>query len=352
LPDPQGFSGGPAVDANGHIYVASNSATLYSITADGSVRWQRELPVEPVGSPALGPQASAAEPAGRSVVYVTDQAGGLMAFDTDGRSLWRFQTQTKRRASSSPVVGPSGTIYYTVVDRVEAVSPAGTSVWTSARLPGSGEAAPRLDIGETFLFVQDAALDIETGQLLDFGTLVVPGTAGINAIYMVGPDGFTYLREAHGVIQWEMTDAGPQRIASASWESRTATIYLPQESAVGPSGSVWFVYGSNYDDLRLVTLSMEGRLLGNIFYAQRGSKLIAIDAADRAIVCGQARSGHLECTVFAPGAEKPVWQVTLPDMAQVNGGALVPGRLYVTTRDGALYAISDGAISDGAIGDG
>lgn len=342
LPAPQGFAGGPAVDANGHVYVAANDGVLFSLTADGSVRWQKQLPAAPVGSPALGLLADSPEPLGQSAVYITDQAGGLLAFDLDGVFLWRFQTATGRRASSAPVVGLSGTIYYTVVDRVEAVTPGGVSLWTSPRLPGSGEAAPRLDTAETRLFVQDAVLDVKTGKLLDFNALVVPGTAGINAIYMIGGDGLTYLREAHSVSRWEMTDARPRRVAETSWESRSATIYLPQESAVGSGGWAWLVYGSNYDDLRLVILSMEGRLLGNIFYPQRGSKLIAIDSADRAYVCGFSRGTGPECIAFSPGAEEPVWQVAVPEMGQVNGGALAPGRLYVTTRDGALYAIGDG----------
>ena len=38
----------------------------------------------------------------------------------------------------------------------------------------------------------------------------------------------------------------------------------------------------------------------------------------------------------------PVWELTLEKGALPSGGALVPGRLYVTTRDGWLYAIGAG----------
>ena len=71
---------------------------------------------------------------------MTDKAGGLSAFTLDGEFLWRSKTKTGRRASSGPVVGGDGTIYYTVVDRVEAVSPGGQPLWTSAKLPGQGRA--------------------------------------------------------------------------------------------------------------------------------------------------------------------------------------------------------------------
>ena len=102
------------------------------------MRWQSVLPADPVGVPTLG-IVPAAEGQPTSALYVTDKAGGLSAYTLKGEFLWRAKTKTGRRASSGPVVGDDGTIYYTVVDRVEAVSPGGKPVWTSAKLPGQGE---------------------------------------------------------------------------------------------------------------------------------------------------------------------------------------------------------------------
>jgi hypothetical protein len=53
------------------------------------------------------------------------------------------------------------------------------------------------------------------------------------------------------------------------------------------------------------------------------------------------RISSAECLGFIPGAEEPFWQVVSTQGGQANGGALVPGRLYVITVDGALYAIGD-----------
>jgi hypothetical protein len=69
--------------------------------------------------------------------------------------------------------------------------------------------------------------------------------------------------------------------------------------------------------------------------------VIATDAADHIYVCGEDRVGDAECVGFTPGAEAPFWHVSLTRGGQPNGGALAPGRLYVTTVDGALYAIGD-----------
>ena len=60
------------------------------------------------------------------MIYVTDKPGGVSAYTLDGGYLWRAPGGGGRRASSGPIVGPDGTIYYSAVDRVEAVNPDGT----------------------------------------------------------------------------------------------------------------------------------------------------------------------------------------------------------------------------------
>jgi outer membrane protein assembly factor BamB len=340
LPDPTGFSGGPAVDAQGNVYATSNGGTLYALTPAGDMRWQSALPADPVGVPALGiVPAADGQPA--SALYVTDKAGGLSAFTLEGEFLWRTRTKTGRRASSGPVVGGDGTVYYTVVDRVEAVSPGGQPLWTSAKLPGQGERAPRLDPDGKWLYVQDVAVNLADGSLADLSSVVAAGQAGVNAVYMIGGDGKKYLRESHAVFPWQPTAAGGERTGKTTWTHQNSTVYLPFESGVSGRGNAWLHYGSQYDDLRLVLLGMDGQMLLNAHYPQRPSQVIATDAADHLYVCGEDRAGSAECVGFAPGAEAPFWQVALPQSGQVNGGALVPGRLYVSTGAGALYALGD-----------
>ena len=90
---------------------------------------------QPVGTPALGP---ADANGGLGAMYVTDQPGGVSAYTLDGGYLWRAASGNDRRASSGPVVGPDGTIYFTAVDRLQAINPDGTLKWSSAKLPGTG----------------------------------------------------------------------------------------------------------------------------------------------------------------------------------------------------------------------
>ncbi len=41
--------------------------------------------------------------------------------------------------------------------------------------------------------------------------------------------------------------------------------------------------------------------------------------------------------------EEPAWAIPLDHGVTVNGGALVPDRLYVTLEEGYLFAIGEGA---------
>jgi peptide/nickel transport system permease protein len=336
LSDDSGFPGSPVVDAAGNVYVAAKGGHLYALTRAGELLWQASLPAEAVGPLALG-----VGPDG-SRLYVTDGAGGLSAFSLTGEQLWRVRSATGRRASSGPVVAQDGTVYYTVVTRVDAVAPDGTSVWTSDPLPGQGEVTPRLDVEGRWLFVMDAVLDRQTGSLVDFSAVVPPGQAGINAAYIIGGDGKTYLREGHGVYPWEMSAEGPQRTGQITWNWQAATIFLPYDAGVSGQGRVWLFYGSGWDDLRYVMLSADSRLLLHLRYPQRSPRLIALDAAGRSYICGSDRANLPECLVVSEGLEEPIWRLGLErGSGIVTGGALVPGRLYVTTEDGYFFAIGE-----------
>jgi hypothetical protein len=299
-----------------------------------------ELPAEPAGTPALGP---ADANGGLGVIYIADLPGGVSAYTLDGGYLWRAAGAGGRRASSGPVVGPDGVIYYAAVDRVEAVNPDGTSKWTSGRLPGSGDATPRLHPNGRVLFVADSAIDAATGKLLDYSAVVKAGMAGINAQYMTGGDGQTYLREGHSVLSWELEGDEPAATGKRDWMYQTSTVYQPFDSGVSPLGTGVLIYGSQYDDLRVVQLTRDGRLATNLHWRQKSPKLVATDLADRAYVCGASNEGVAECIGVRPGeSSEPGWRIRLDQGGeQVAGAALVPGRLYVNTKEGWLYAVGD-----------
>jgi hypothetical protein len=340
LKDESGFVGSPVIDKDGNIYAAAKAGMLYSVDPTGKMRWASELPAEPAGTPALGP---ADANGGLGVIYVTDLPGGVSAYTLDGGYLWRAASAGKRRGSSGPTIGADGVVYYSAVDRVEAVNPDGTSKWTSGRLPGSGDATPRLHPDGKVVFVADAVIDTKTGKLLDYSAVVRAGMAGINAQYMTGGDGQTYLRESHNILNWEAAADGPKVTGKREWTYQTSTIYQPFDSGVSPLGTAVLIYGSQFDDLRVVQLAPDSRLVTNLHWGQKSPRLVATDLADRAYVCGASNDGMAECIAVQPGdSGEPSWRVRLEKGGvQFAGAALVPGRLYVNTQEGWLYAIGD-----------
>jgi ABC-type dipeptide/oligopeptide/nickel transport system permease subunit len=343
LTDESGFSGGPVVDAGGNVYVAAKKGLLYAISSDGEALWASELPAEPVGTPALGP---ADANGGLGAIYIADQAGGVSAYTLEGGYLWRAESGNKRRASSGPVVGPDGVIYYSAVDRLQAVNRDGTVKWSSAKLPGTGDVTPRLDQDGRIITVQDAVLDTETGKLVDYSMIVPAGEAGINAIYMTGGDGKRYVRLEHSVVQWDMTESGPRQLGMTSWRWQTATVYQPFDSAVMLDGTAALVYGSMFDDLRVVLLQPGDLLLANLHYPMRDPKFAASDSRGMAYICGGGREGFVECIgVRAGDYTEPAWRMAFEreaaEAATFAGAALTPGRLYVATGDGWLFAAGE-----------
>ena len=100
----------------------------------------------------------------------------------------------------------------------------------------------------------------------------------------------------------------------------------------------------------LLWLDHNGEPLSPIDYPYRPSRMIGLDQNATVYVCGMrfesqvggGRSSRAQCQAHRPGAGQPVWELDLKQGSLPNGGAIVPGRLYVTTLDGMLYAIGDG----------
>ncbi len=326
--DPVGFSGGPAVSKAGTVYVTSRGGTLYALDPAGEVRWQVSLPAPAVGTPALGSNGQ---------IYIVDKAGDLSAFSPAGDLQWRFQAEADDFASSGPIVAPDGTIYYLLRSHtVQAVSPAGQALWRTRALYNPTYAPPRLSAKGDLLFVKNVILDARDGSLQELATPVEVDQ------YLIGADGQTYLQSGNNILQWRSTESGVETVRSTTWDYRKFTVRAyggPTDAGVTPDQTVWLLYASNLEDTRIVWVNMGGRTLGNAHYPQRETRVIAVDQDATTYACGQGWRGGTECMALKPGSEQPLWEITLEHAGKVGGGALVPGRLYVTLEEGFLYAI-------------
>jgi peptide/nickel transport system permease protein len=331
--DRDGFAGGPTVSANGNLYLASSGGTLYSLDPSGNILWQASLPAASVGTPALSQDGT---------IYVTDEQGNLSAFAPDGTPAWRREPEAPGKATTGPVVGPDGTIFYPSSGKMQAVSPNGELLWT-VRVPyGFDPLPPQLSPSGELVFFLDNAYSATDGSPFDLAGLA--GKAA-NEQYFMGADGSTYYRSGAQIVKWGINASGVQVIQNLNKQVPGH----PRDTGVTPNGTVWatFSLGYNSPDLGIVWLDFNDQILGNIEFQQSPSQVIGVDQNAVVFTCGNTLDNHADCVAAEPGAEDLLWRITLEENAEVVGGALVPERLYVTLEHGKLYAIGPQVAAEG-----
>lgn len=335
---PEGFSGGPVVRADGVVILAGNDKTLIALEPDGTLRWKGDLPLPPVGTPALDASGG---------VYVVDVDGGLTYFPFDSPTpAWTFTQTEPRRATSGPVVSSENRIYYTLEGRIQAVSSTGENLFRVGLTDMYAEEPPRISPQGTFAFLLDGAIYARGGGGVDISGItdkISPENFILSPRFFIGADEKTYLALGHGAYLWHSTEDGLV-IDGYAERKIPATVsggyLMPNDFGVLPSGLLWLFYSNDFTDTELhsVDFSMNQMLQS---YEQRivGTKMIGIDPQAVAYMCGSA-FGPSKCVAVRLGSSTPEWDMEL-DGAGALGGALAPGKLYVTTRDGILFALGD-----------
>jgi hypothetical protein len=333
--DRAGFAGGPAVSADGTIYIVSRAPKLYALDAGGNLLWEVELFAGGVGTPALNAQGQ---------IHVADRAGGLSVYAPDGSLRWRFQSEAGDLATAGPVVAPDGTIYYGLGSIVQAVSPEGQGLWAAQTPALHRTSAPWLSPEGDLLFWQDVALDTVDGSLADLGIEEEVDE------YLTGADGLTYLRVGHNVSRWEMTSSGAEILETTRWDPRSlGTLSSPVHAGVTPDRVVWVFYTNPYEASRIAWLDPTGRVLGARRVAYGRGMVVAVAPESMVYLCGAADPRNVpnpNCIALVPESEDPLWQVPLGTGQRVLGGAVVQDRLYVaanllTMKEGSLVALGD-----------
>lgn len=321
------FASPPVVAADGTIYAVTASGILKAVDASGASRWDTPLGVTPVGAPALGPEGT---------IYVVDNGPGLSAISPDGAVQWRFQ-RDGRRATSGPIVAADGTIYFSRVDRVQAVNPDGSERWLSAPVEGLWEEPPRLSPTYDLIFLGLGALAIADGAAVDLQLPITQEMRFAGPRITVGANGRHYLTAGNTAIEWELVNGRAQVTRSITWDIGGLNIFVPSDVGIAADTSLWLFYGQSFSTARLAWIDANSRLLTNIEGDLRDTTLIGIDPAGRAYLCG--RVGRARCLMFDRTTGATGWDQTMPEGAGVIGGALAAGRLYLTTADGFLFAL-------------
>jgi peptide/nickel transport system permease protein len=336
LEDEAGWAGGPAVAADGTVYITATDGRLVAVNPAGSVLWIARLPGEPFGAPALSAEG---------YIYVLDSEGVLYVLGPEADLIGAVHADPGAAPLSSPVVDANSVAYYATERSLVAVRPTGEVVWRVG-LPTYSYVNPQpiLSPDGQYIFFEDIAVDAATGRT------VVEASDAILDRYVVGADGKLYLvgqdNFAAAVIAGDQVHLQPQGqidLLNLSLGQRVS-----ETAGVASSGRFWVFYQSPFDAAKLLWTEADGSTLNVVDYRWAGGtgRLVALGQDGTVYVCGSnGRSqagGVLECSSYLVDRPSETWMLAVEPSGRLVGGALVDGRLYILSRN-ALYAIEDGA---------
>ncbi|HSO37811.1 MAG TPA: PQQ-binding-like beta-propeller repeat protein, partial [Labilithrix sp.] len=186
----------PVIDVDGNVYTASVSQKLVSFDAVGNLRWEVTTSGAINSSPAIGANGD---------IYIGSWDHHLYAVVKDGTRHWDYDAGAEIR--SSPVVADDGTIYIGTMDNtLHAVGADGTRKWTWPApgpfdwqmLPALGwdgtiytatqQKVVALRPDGTVLWTFDAKQNLRTPVVVDVdGVIYVGGDS--NRLWAIGPEG-------------------------------------------------------------------------------------------------------------------------------------------------------------------
>jgi len=275
---PADFSCSPSIGSDGTIYfVGGFSNALFAVNPDGTQKWLF-FAGGGGGTPAIGLD---------NTVYFQAYTG-LYAITPAGDMKWH-QIVGGSGHFTSPVLGPSGTIYLLSQQsgKLYALEPSGIQKWVRD-LPGSPAGLPAIGSGGiiyasegtlyafapdgTNLWTLDSELGLDGPPVTDKGGIIYVSANGSHRLYAINPS---------GAVAWQSLES-----ASAGLPSTAAAIdaagnihYCVSNSivALNPQGQIlWSVFGGyngGYFTLCVTspTIAPDGTL-----FAAIGSKLYAI----------------------------------------------------------------------------
>lgn len=320
------FDGGPAIDQDGNLYLGARDTAFYALNPAGQVLWNTTMPTSTVGTPALSDS---------SILYVSDVEGGINALSLKGELLWRHVPDIQRKPANGPIIGPDGTIYSGFGSNLQAVAADGTPRWHTATPYGYHETPPLLSADGRWLIREDLVVDAQSGTVIEWPTL-----EGIDAL-TTGADGQQYLLSGDVIMRWNYTDDDVEITQSAMWDSQVFTFFEPHFFGAHTDNTLWLLYTSNNNNTQ-VWLHPDGKLI-NMARApiSQRSTLVGLDAQLTAYVCGNSQRGNLICAALGKSSPDPLWELDTETELRPQAGAVVPGRIYLTTKEGVLYAIGD-----------
>ncbi len=344
---------GPVVRADGTVIVMQTGkpAVVIAVGADGKEAWRLTLPfnitldqgaysltADKVGtslSPALTPDGRVVIIDARSNIYVISQSGALDL---------AWENPAPARPVASPIVSGDGTIYAVGESGLFALDPAGQVLWRQPLVSYSFlQPALRLSLDGKRLLFQNFIHSTATGKIL-------ARADDSYDTFVTGSNGKIYQRTIDGLLEWQFTETGASIVPSVRLDTRTLGLQVRNaaDGGVSPTGRPWVYYGGEFNTPRLIWADAGGTAPVVIDVPFVGLELVGIDGRDNSFFCGGdlqgGTRGEVTCLAYS-GDGRLLWRQGLPNTPRdvTLGGALLPGRLYVTTGSGTLFALGDAA---------
>ena len=192
------FGGMPAIGADGTLYFGSgigSAGRLVAVDPGGSIRWILDGLDAISSSPALGPDGTIHVAGGRHV----------HAVDSQGEIRWTYETPIRTFTFSSPAVASDGTIYVGGDDdHLHAINRDGSPRWT-----------------------------FKTGDLIR----APPSIGADGTIYVASHDGRLYAVDPDGSERWSVVVTRPPE----GFEGSRASVDSPP--SIGPDGAIYVLGG-------------------------------------------------------------------------------------------------------------
>lgn len=316
----------PAVGRDGTVYFGSSDGCMYAVGSDGTRQWRydTEDPIEGA-SPAIGSDGT---------IYIGSGNGSLYALNPTGaaqRLQWRLPTATP--ITSTPAIGPNGTVYIRDEVALYAIETSGTGAGTTkwgytlnAAATGGTYASPSVaSDGTIYVGTTDGTLaaltDNGTGATLKWqytadGDIYTSASIGADgAIYFATLAGTVYALEPGGSLRW-------------SWSAASGTS-ITSSLAIAADGTVYF---GAYDQ-RLYALDRSG--------IERWSYLLGDEVRASSPALGADGTVYIGCydgllyAVSRDGALKR----TYPTAGRIRSSPVIAGnRLYFGSADAKIHA--------------
>ena len=333
---PDGLTGGPAVAADGTLYLASSSGLLYALSPDNNLLWQTETGITPYESPGLDAVGN---------IFIVGEKGSLTKVTPDGQIAWQYLQDINVTASSGPVADQQGNIYFTMGGVMQAITPQGDFRWRTIAAYFPINRPPLLSPNEDLILLEDVVMLADTGEIIDVENILLAGIHDDGTLpsplHIVDASGkmITYLGTS--AVEWAYTNDEVVILRRASWPAGNFGLGFVRTVGSTPNGTFWaFSTSFSFTNPSFQWFGMDGDVMGAVRWTHRPGTLIGVDRELNYYVCGPL-TGILECRVYHEGASETTWNFSLEQRGTVNGGAIVPGRLYVTTTEGALYALGE-----------